>query len=75
MRNSVAMANVDGRVNPRKVRIGLAIVGIVIVGALATMFAIDSAAGKAVMFAIVLTVMVRAFLLFRSLKAEQAGTA
>ena len=69
------MANVDGRVNPTKVRIGLAIVGIVIVGALATMFAIDSAAEKAVMFAIVLTVMVRAFLLFRSLKAEQAGTA
>jgi hypothetical protein len=62
------MAN--GQVNVTKVRIGLALVGIVIVAALATMFAIDSAPGKAVMFAIVLTVMVRAFLLFRSLKRE-----
>jgi len=62
------MAN--GQVDVTKVRIGLAIVGVVIVAALATMLAIDSTPGKAVMFAIILTVMVRAYLLFRSLKQE-----
>ncbi|HLM63814.1 MAG TPA: hypothetical protein VK306_05920 [Acidimicrobiales bacterium] len=62
-------------VNVTKVRIGLAIIGVVIAAALVTMFAVDAPAGKAVMFAIALTALVRAFMLYRSLKAERAEQA
>ena len=69
------MANGQANVNVTKVRLGLALVVVVVVAALATMLAIDSPAGKAVMFAIVLTVLVRAYMLFRSLKQEGATPA
>jgi hypothetical protein len=58
--------------NVAKVRIGLAVLGLVLVVALVMIAVIDSPVGKAVMFAIAATVVVRAFLLYRSLRREQA---
>jgi hypothetical protein len=58
-------------INPTKVRIGLAVLAIVLIVALGMIAVIDSPAGKALMFAIAATVLVRAFLLFRSLRREQ----
>ena len=57
--------------SPAKVRIGLAIIGIVLAVALLMIAVIDSAVGKAVMFAIAVTALVRAFLLYRALRQEQ----
>ena len=54
-----------------KVRIGLAVLGLVLVVALVMVAVIESPAGKALMFAIAATVLVRAFLLYRSLRREQ----
>lgn len=56
-----------------KVRAGLAVLGLVVVVALGMMATIGSPAGKAVMFAIAATVLVRAYLLYRSLRREQAA--
>jgi uncharacterized membrane protein len=61
------------KVNPRKVRLGLAIIGLVLVVALVMMAVVESPAGKAVMFAIALTALVRAYLLARSLRSEGPG--
>jgi hypothetical protein len=61
--------------NVTKVRIGLGLITVVVVVALAVMAVIDSPVAKAVMFAIALTALVRAFLLFRSLRRDQAATA
>jgi hypothetical protein len=54
-----------------KVRIGLALIGVVILVALVMMVVVEAPAGKAVMFAIALTALVRAYLLYRSLRREQ----
>jgi Flp pilus assembly protein TadB len=54
-----------------KVRVGLALITVVVVVALVMIAVIDSPAGKAVMFAIAVTAVVRAYLLFRSLRREQ----
>jgi Flp pilus assembly protein TadB len=54
-----------------KVRVGLALITLVVVVALVMIAVIDSPAGKAVMFAIAVTAVVRAYLLFRSLRREQ----
>ncbi len=62
-------------VNVAKVRIGLAIIGVVIVLALGLSVVIDSAVGRAIMFAVALTAMVRAYMLYRSLRQEQRETA
>jgi len=61
--------------NPTKVRIGLAVLAVVLIVALGMIAVIDSPAGKALMFAIAATVLVRAFLLFRSLRREQQPSA
>jgi len=58
------------QINRNKVRLGLAIVGLVLVVALVMVAVVESPAGKAVMFAIALTALVRAFLLARSLRSE-----
>ena len=56
-----------------KVRIGLALIGVVILVALVMIAVIEAPAGKAVMFAIALTAFVRAYLLYRDLRREQAA--
>jgi hypothetical protein len=60
----------DGQRDPRKVRIGLAIISVVVVVAVVAMVVIDSAAGKALMFAVAATAFVRAFLLQRWLRGQ-----
>jgi hypothetical protein len=57
--------------NPTKVRIGLALLAVVIIVAVGLIAVVDSAFGKAIMFAIAATVFVRAFLLYRSLRRDQ----
>jgi len=49
----------------------LALITVVVVVALVMIAVIDSPAGKAVMFAIAVTAVVRAYLLYRSLRQEQ----
>jgi hypothetical protein len=58
------------QIDRRKVRIGLAVIGAVITVALVLVAVIEAPAGKAVMFAIAVTALVRAFLLARSLRAD-----
>jgi hypothetical protein len=60
--------------NPRKVRIGLAIVGVVLVVAIVLLLVVESPVGKAVMFAIAAVALVRAYLLSRWLRAQGPGT-
>jgi hypothetical protein len=59
--------------DPKKVRIGLAMVGVVLVAALVLFFVVDSALGQAVMFAIAAVALVRAYLLSRWLRREGPG--
>jgi hypothetical protein len=54
-----------------KIRIGLALISLVVIAALVLVFLIEAPAGKAVMFAIAATAFVRAFLLSRSLRRER----
>lgn len=56
--------------NPAKVRQGLAIITLTVVVAVVLLFVISAPIGKAVMFAIAGTGIVRAFLLARSLRAQ-----
>ena len=58
-------------ISPTRVRIGLAVLVIVLAVALVMVAVVDAPAGKALMFAIAATVLVRAFLLYRSLRREQ----
>ncbi len=60
----------DARLDPRKVRFGLAVVGVVLVIALVLLLIVDSAFGKAIMFAIAAVALVRAYLLSRWLRNE-----
>jgi hypothetical protein len=57
-----------------KVRIGLALIGVVILVALVMSVVVEAPAGKAIMFAIAVTAVVRAYLLYRSLRREQQAT-
>lgn len=57
--------------DPRKVRMGLAIISIVVVLALVLVFVVEAPAGKALMFAVAATAIVRAFLLVRWLRSEE----
>ena len=59
--------------DPRKVRIGLALIGVVILVALVMVAVVEAPAGKALMFAIAMTALVRAYLLYRDLRREQAA--
>jgi hypothetical protein len=52
----------------RKIRMGLALIGVVLIVALVMVVVIESAAGKSVMFAIALVAFVRLFLLTRSIR-------
>jgi hypothetical protein len=52
----------------RKIRIGLAMVSVVVVAAIVLMLVVDSALGRAIMFAVAVTALVRAFLLSRALR-------
>ncbi len=59
--------------NLAKVRIGLAMITVVVVAAIVLVFVVEAAAGKAVMFAIATLGVVRAYLLMRDLRREQSG--
>jgi hypothetical protein len=54
-----------------KVRLGLALIGVVILVALVMAVVVEAPVGKALMFAIAVTAVVRAYLLYRSLRREQ----
>ena len=58
--------------DPRKVRVGLGIISLVVVAALVGMVVVDAAAGKALMFAIAAIAFVRVFLLVRWLRGERS---
>lgn len=58
----------DEQPNPQKVRIGLAILAVVMIAAVIAAVVIESTVGKAVMVAIAFTVLVRAFLIVRWLR-------
>ena len=58
--------------DPRKVRIGLAMVVVTVVVAMALITVVDSTLVRAVMAGIALLGIVRAFLLYRSIRREQA---
>jgi hypothetical protein len=61
----------EDEVNPTKVRIGLAIIGVVVLVALGLVAVIDSPLGRAIMLAVAVTALVRAYVLYRSLRREQ----
>ena len=52
-----------------KIRIGLAIIGVVFLVAVVALFVVTAPAGKALMFAIAAVAMMRLFLLARSLRS------
>jgi hypothetical protein len=61
----------DDQRDIRKVRIGLAMVTVVVVIAIVALVVVESALGKAIMFAVAATAIVRAFLLVRWLKRSE----
>lgn len=61
----------DQQMDPRKVRIGLAMVVIAVVVAVALIAVVDSNLVRAVMAGIAVLGIVRAFLLYRSIRREQ----
>ncbi len=58
----------DPQVDQRKIRIGLAMISVVVLVAVVLFIVIDDAVGRALMFAIAVLGIVRAFLLTRSLR-------
>lgn len=58
-------------IDPRKIRMGLGLITVVVVVSIVLLFAVGSPLGKAVMFAIAVTAFYRAFRLTRSLHAER----
>jgi Na+/proline symporter len=62
------MSDGMGELDPRKVRIGLAMVVAVVVIALVLAAVVDSDLGRAIMLGIAVLGIVRAFLLYRSLR-------
>jgi hypothetical protein len=60
-------------VNPQKVRLGLALISVTVLAAVVLFFAIEAPAGKAVMLAIAVIGVVRAYLLYRSIRREPPG--
>lgn len=64
----------DAERDPRKVRIGLALICAVVVIALAAMAVIEDPFGRALMFAVAATAFVRAYLLFRWLRRSAQET-
>jgi hypothetical protein len=64
----------DPQVDRRKVRMGLALIGLVLVVSLVMVAVVEAPAGKALMVAIALTALVRAYLLARSLRTQGLGS-
>jgi hypothetical protein len=62
----------EQQMDPRKVRIGLAMVVLTVVVAVALITVVDSNVVRAVMAGVALLGIVRAFLLFRSIRRDQA---
>jgi hypothetical protein len=62
------MTEPSPQLDPRKVRIGLLMISIVVVVAIVLLFVIDDPLGRAVMFAVAALGVIRAFLLTRSLR-------
>jgi hypothetical protein len=60
----------EPQMSPAKVRVGLAIISVVVLIAVAMFFVVEAPAGKALMFAIALTAFVRAALLVRSARRD-----
>jgi hypothetical protein len=58
----------EPEVNRRKVRVGLAMVSVVVVAAVVLFVIIDDPIGRAVMFAVALSGFIRAYLMTRSLR-------
>ena len=56
--------------DPRKVRMGLAIISVVVVLAVVLLFVVEGPVGKALMFAVAATAIVRVALLVRWLRSE-----
>jgi hypothetical protein len=63
----------EQHLDPRRVRIGLAIVTASVVIAVALMAVVDSNLARAVMAGVAVLGIVRAFLLYRSIRREQHG--
>jgi hypothetical protein len=63
----------EQQMDPRKVRIGLAMVVVTVVIAIALIAVVDSALVRAIMAGIAVLGIVRAFLLYRSIRSEKAG--
>lgn len=55
----------------QKVRMGLAVISLVLLVAVVLMLMIDDRLGHAVMFAVALTAIIRAYLLTRSLRSDR----
>lgn len=64
----------EQEIDPRKVRIGLAIVVASVVIAVALIAVVDSTLARAVLAGVVALGIVRTFLLYRSIRREQAGS-
>ena len=58
----------DPQLDPRKVRIGLIMISIVVVVAIVLLFVVDDPFGRAVMLGVAALGVIRAFLLARSLR-------
>lgn len=58
-------------IDRRKIRMGLGLITVVVVVSIVLFFAVGSPLGKAVMLAIAVTALYRAFRLTRSLRAER----
>ena len=68
---SAMPADTPNELSPAKVRVGLAIIAVVLVVALVMMAVVDSTLGRAIMFGVIVLVLLRAYLLYRSLRREQ----
>jgi hypothetical protein len=62
------MTEPDRQLDPRKVRIGLIMISVVVALAIVLMFVVDDPFGRAVMFAVAALGVIRAVLLTRSLR-------
>ena len=62
------MTENDPELNPRKVRVGLALVSVVVIVAVVLFVVIEDPFGRAVMFGVAAIGVIRAFLLTRSLR-------
>jgi Flp pilus assembly protein TadB len=64
------MTEPDPQLDPRKVRIGLIMISVVVAVAIVLLFVVDDPFGRAVMFAVAALGVIRAFLLVRALRRQ-----